>query len=148
MTPSIELIQSSVARYFGIERKSLRVTTKDPTRVRIRQIAMYLTRSLNRGSFPEIAAAYGGLDHTTVLYAYRKIEKRIPADQELVSDIYAVQALIKDSYAKNNPEALVGECPHCGQFWVDPDKRKKAVNELREQVQKAVARLEMLERAS
>jgi len=36
---------------------------------------MYLSRKLTTHSLPEIGAAFGGKDHTTVLHAYKKVEK-------------------------------------------------------------------------
>ncbi len=46
-----------------------------------RQIAMFLTRKLTDLSLEEIGRNFGNRDHTTVLYAVQKIEKRIKDDR-------------------------------------------------------------------
>jgi len=48
---------------------------------------MYLARDLTELSYPEIGAAFGGKDHSTVIYATRKIDKKIGQDHSLNSFI-------------------------------------------------------------
>ena len=44
--------------------------------VTARQISMYVMRELTDFSYPRIAEAFGGRDHTTVMYAVDKISGR------------------------------------------------------------------------
>jgi chromosomal replication initiator protein len=39
-----------------------------------------LARELTQFSYPEIGSAFGGKDHSTVIYAAKKIEQKITAD--------------------------------------------------------------------
>jgi chromosomal replication initiator protein len=48
-----------------------------------RQVAIYLGRELTELSYPEIGGAFGGKDHSTVIYATRKIEKLLEKDNSL-----------------------------------------------------------------
>ena len=48
-----------------------------------RQIAMYLCREHTKLSLPEIGRHFGGKDHTTVIFAYKKISGLIPKDNNL-----------------------------------------------------------------
>ena len=51
---------------------------------------MYLTRSLIDISLPAIGKVFGNRDHSTVLYAHRKIQKEIAekrATQDQVNDL-------------------------------------------------------------
>lgn len=69
--------------------EQLHVTISDlqgPRRTRAisepRQIAMYLVRQITRRSLEEIGNFFGGRDHSTVLYAIRRMEDRVQQDVE------------------------------------------------------------------
>ena len=49
-------------------------------------MAMALARELTNRSFPEIGASFGDRDHTTVLYACRKVEKLRKTDGFVETD--------------------------------------------------------------
>ena len=57
-----------------------------------RQSAIYLTRRLTKYSLPEIGAAFGGRDHTTIMHSINKIENALPKDEKLNTNI---ETLIK-----------------------------------------------------
>ena len=44
---------------------------------------MYLSRELTSLSLPQIGSAFGGRDHTTVIYACDKIHKELQEDVNL-----------------------------------------------------------------
>ena len=72
---TIENIQRTVAQYFNIRVSDLTSKKKSRSIVRPRHIAMALSKDLTSHSLPELGDAFGGRDHTTVLYACRKIAK-------------------------------------------------------------------------
>lgn len=72
---SIENIQKIVAEYYKIRVTDLHSKRRNRSIARPRQIAMALTKHLTSHSLPEIGDAFGGRDHTTVLYACRKIDQ-------------------------------------------------------------------------
>jgi len=72
---SIENIQKIVAEYYKIRVADLHSKRRTRSIARPRQIAMALTKHLTNHSLPEIGDAFGGRDHTTVLYACRKIDE-------------------------------------------------------------------------
>ncbi|MCK5306462.1 MAG: chromosomal replication initiator protein DnaA [Candidatus Omnitrophica bacterium] len=74
---TIDLIQKKVAEHFDIRISDMKIKKRTRAIAFPRQIAMYLSRELTDGSLPEIGEAFGGKDHTTVLYAYDKINKII-----------------------------------------------------------------------
>ncbi len=86
----IDLIQEAVARYYSISLDEL-VGEKRTKRVVVpRQVAMYLSRELTDSSLPVIGRAFGGRDHTTVIYAVQKVAAQM-ADEGAIYE--AVQSL-------------------------------------------------------
>ena len=83
---SIENIQKTVADFYRIKVADL--LSKKRTRIfaRPRQIAMCLARELTQFSLPEIGTAFGGRDHTTVMYACKTIESLRNQDSTLNAD--------------------------------------------------------------
>ncbi|MBN1869827.1 MAG: chromosomal replication initiator protein DnaA [Candidatus Omnitrophica bacterium] len=96
-TISVDMIQKSVAEFFNVSLSELRAKKRQKNIVFPRQVAMYLSRQLTNLSFPEIGNAFGGKDHTTVLYSYNKIEQEISgADgEELKRTIRELTSILK-----------------------------------------------------
>lgn len=84
---SPEHIQKVVADHFGVKVSDLRSDRKHKVIATPRQVAMYMMRELTRCSFPDIGQRFGGRDHTTVMYAVKKIEKKIADDVSLRSTV-------------------------------------------------------------
>lgn len=81
-----ENIQKVVAEYFNIRTSDLVSAKRSRTIARPRQIAMTLAKELTNHSLPEIGEAFGGRDHTTVLYATRKIAELKDSDHRMDED--------------------------------------------------------------
>ncbi len=83
---SIENIQKVVCEFYRI--KLVELLSKKRTRAiaRPRQLAMYLARELTQLSLPEIGAAFGGRDHTTVLHACKTVEALRNSDPAFNAD--------------------------------------------------------------
>ncbi|MDQ6974421.1 MAG: helix-turn-helix domain-containing protein, partial [Mariprofundaceae bacterium] len=75
-TVTIDDIQKKVAEYYGIAVKEMRSAKRSRNLAFPRQVAMYVSKELTQLSLPEIGVKFGNRDHTTILYAYRKIEKK------------------------------------------------------------------------
>ena len=60
-----------------------------------RQVAMYLSRKLTGLSLSEIGEQMGGRDHSTVIHAYKKIEKKLVNNVELKQIINQIESYIK-----------------------------------------------------
>ena len=72
---SSDSIQDVVAKYFSIDKKDLAGNKRSNDIAFPRQIAMYLCREVANMSFPQIGIDFGNRDHSTVMHAYKKIEK-------------------------------------------------------------------------
>ena len=84
---TIDSIQKVVADFFNLKISDLKSHRKLKLIALPRQISMYLSRKYTNCSFPEIGSRFGGKDHSTVIHAVRKIEKKIEEDPSLKSTI-------------------------------------------------------------
>ncbi|MEN8212901.1 MAG: chromosomal replication initiator protein DnaA [Pseudomonadota bacterium] len=91
---SIENIQKVVAEYFNLRRSDLLSAKRTRSIARPRQIAMALAKELTNHSLPEIGDNFGGRDHTTVLYATRKIQELRASDHRLNEDYQALLRIL------------------------------------------------------
>ena len=82
-----------VAKHYGVSAGDLRRPTRRKTVAAARALAMHLVRALTGASYAAIGKYFGGRDHTTVLYACRKLSAAIECDAALRSavDDLAVQ---------------------------------------------------------
>jgi len=83
---TIENIQKTVAEYYKIRTSDMLSKNRSRTIARPRQIAMSLAKELTNHSLPEIGNAFGGKDHTTVLYATRKVNELKESDSRIAED--------------------------------------------------------------
>lgn len=91
---SIEYIQDCVCKYFNITQKDLESSQRSNDITYPRQIGMYLCRILTNESFPKIGQSFGKRDHTTVMHAFKKIEKDIKENQNTKLIVESVKKII------------------------------------------------------
>jgi chromosomal replication initiator protein len=72
-----DLILDETAKMFGWTVEDLCSKSRRRPLVTARQIGMYVMRNLTDFSYPRIAEAFGGRDHTTVMYAVEKIKEQM-----------------------------------------------------------------------
>jgi len=85
-TITIDNIQKTVAEYYKIRTSDLHSSRRSRSITRPRQLAMALSKELTNHSLPEIGAAFGGRDHTTVLHGCRKITELRESDNKINED--------------------------------------------------------------
>ncbi|ALG66558.1 chromosomal replication initiator protein DnaA [Beggiatoa leptomitoformis] len=83
---TLAIIQKTVADYFRVPVSTMRSRQRTRQIARPRQIAMSLAKELTQHSLPEIGDAFGGRDHSTVLYSCRTVAKLKTADQQIQQD--------------------------------------------------------------
>ena len=88
-------IMDVTAEYFDIEVSTLTGAGKKRTVAHARQLAMYLCRELTELSLPKIGDHFGGKDHTTVMYADRKIRKEMTEKRATYDEIQTLTQRIK-----------------------------------------------------
>lgn len=90
-----EQILNSTAEYYGFTVEELMSKSRNRTLVTARQIAMYLLRELTEMSLPKIGQALGGRDHTTVIYAERKIRQLMAERRAVFNQVTELTNKIK-----------------------------------------------------
>ena len=99
--PSIDTVKRATMTVFEITKTDLESARRSRSVAYPRQIAMYLCRKLTTRSLPQIGRFFGNRDHTTVLYAVRKLEDLVKADATLRKDIERVERVIEDLQASS-----------------------------------------------
>ena len=92
---SIDCIQRRVAEYYDIRVADMTSKRRPQAIAFPRQVAMYLSRKLTRKSLPELGDAFGGRDHTTILYAYKQVDSKIHTDPSLRRAISLIERRIR-----------------------------------------------------
>ena len=98
--PDVEITASTImevtADYFDVSLDALRGSGKTRAVAYARQLAMYLCRELTDLSLPKIGDNFGGKDHTTVMYADRKIRKEMTEKRDTYNQIQELTQIIKN----------------------------------------------------
>ena len=89
------LIIAQTAAYFGLSIEELTGPSRGRHLVMARQIAMYLCRELTDLSLPKIGAQFGNRDHTTVMYADRKINQLLAERRAVFNQVSELTNRIK-----------------------------------------------------
>jgi chromosomal replication initiator protein len=89
------LIIAQTAAYFGLSIEDLTGPSRGRHLVMARQIAMYLTRELTDLSLPKIGAQFGNRDHTTVMYADRKINQLLAERRAVFNQVSELTNRVK-----------------------------------------------------
>ncbi|HOQ41080.1 MAG TPA: chromosomal replication initiator protein DnaA [Smithellaceae bacterium] len=87
---SVEEIIKVVAGKMNVKIADIKAHNKNKNLVLARQVSMYLARKLTNFSYPDIGQKIGGRDHSTVIYANKKILKSMESNvnfSKLVQDI-------------------------------------------------------------
>ncbi|MFZ2503829.1 MAG: chromosomal replication initiator protein DnaA [Nocardioides sp.] len=88
-------IIAQTAAYFGVSIEDLTGPSRGRHLVQGRQIAMYLCRELTDLSLPKIGAQFGNRDHTTVMYADRKINQLLAERRSVFNQVSELTNRIK-----------------------------------------------------
>jgi chromosomal replication initiator protein len=94
MQISAATIMAATAEYFDTTVEELRGPGKTRALAQSRQIAMYLCRELTDLSLPKIGQAFGR-DHTTVMYAQRKILSEMAQRREVFDHVKELTTRIR-----------------------------------------------------
>jgi chromosomal replication initiator protein len=88
---TVELIQKVVAEQFGLKVADLKSEKRLKNFVQARQVAIWICRDMTKASYPDIGARFGGKDHSTVIYAAKKIDTALKQDPKLAKIIEEIK---------------------------------------------------------
>jgi chromosomal replication initiator protein len=91
---TVDSIIKSVASYYGLKSSDIKSERRHKSVATPRAVAMYLSRHHTKDSYPDLARAFGGKHHTTVISAVQKIIERLKDDASLRSEIHAIEGMI------------------------------------------------------
>ncbi len=87
-------ITKAVSKFYDISENDLKGSSRKKEIVKPRQVAMYLLREELEYSFPFIGKKMGGKDHTTVMYSYKKIKKKLDTDEDIKEEISLIKQMM------------------------------------------------------
>lgn len=90
----VHRIQRIVCEYFKIDIEDLKGKKKSKDVNYPRQIAIYLSRIMTNESFPKLGTYFGGRDHSTIISAYKKINKDLQTNSQLQTVIGELKKMI------------------------------------------------------
>jgi len=93
---TVEDIQKHVANYYNIRLQDMRSKKRTRNVAFPRQVAVYCCKQLTSLSLPEIGEAFGGRDHTTVLYAVRKIDEMMQGNESLEVEVERMMQMLRN----------------------------------------------------
>ena len=86
-----DTIQNAVARFYRIKNSDLQSQSRAHPVAIARQVAMYLTQKYIGLKLKEIGRVFGKRDHTTVMYACKKIEQSLESDETIRDAVEKIQ---------------------------------------------------------
>ena len=89
--PRFEDVLEGVSRYYSISIQDMVGTSRIRQIMIPRQVAMYLGKQYLNMSLTQLGARFSGRDHSTVLHAVSKIEKKLHEDTQLLREIRAIE---------------------------------------------------------
>jgi chromosomal replication initiation ATPase DnaA len=111
---SVKLIQVATADYYKMSVGDLLAPRRFAHLIRKRQVAIYLAKTLKPRSLPEVARRFSK-DHTTILWAVRKIGALRLTDPALNETITQIEASIAAAMAAAAPAAACAPVAMCGE---------------------------------
>jgi chromosomal replication initiator protein len=91
---TVDGVIKAVASYYGLKPSDIKSERRHKSVATPRAIAMYISRHHTKDSYPDLARAFGGKHHTTVISAVQKIISRVKDDASLRSEIHAIESMI------------------------------------------------------
>ena len=105
LSPSlkVEHLKQTITRFFNLAPKDLISKNRQAHITRARHIAFFLTTELCHLSASETGRVFGGKDHSSVLYALKKIKNQLPRDVKLRQNLHILRETCLKGQKQQNP---------------------------------------------
>ena len=97
-------IVSRVAKHFSMPAEEVLSHRRQQRAVLARQIAIYICRSLHDVSYTQLGALFGGRNHSSIIYAYKKIQSLQKERPEIKSQVQTIMKQCADNSQKTKNE--------------------------------------------
>lgn len=106
----------AVAEHFEVDRDKITGSNQTKMVAPARHMAMYIIKNKTNLSYPRIGELFDRRDHTTVMYAYKRIEQALKENPytPLAKKLKAITRQIQDQYNFTSPE-IVNETQRSGE---------------------------------
>lgn len=92
---SIKDIQDCIAQHYDVTVQALQSGGRKQNLVRARHLGIFLAREMTESSLVQIANAFGGRDHTAVMYGVKKIKDELGVDRQLAQDLEKLKDMLQ-----------------------------------------------------
>ena len=92
-----ESITKAVCSFYSLTPEDLTGPSRRRDVTMPRQIAMYLIREMTSMSLPQIGAAFGKRDHTTVLHACKLVEESLRTSPDIARQVGDLRHMVQGS---------------------------------------------------
>jgi chromosomal replication initiator protein len=99
---SMQAIQKEVCDAYAVSLEALPGATKARPLVIARQVGMYLSRKLTGSTYAAIGASFGGRDHSTVIYACRKVRAEMRRNRAFAERIVDIEKRLLEVFREES----------------------------------------------
>jgi len=99
---SIQAIQKQVCEAYTVSPDALPGATKSRPLVIARQVGMYLSRKLTGATYAAIGESFGGRDHSTVIYACRKVRAEMRRNRSFAERVVEIEKRLLEDYKEES----------------------------------------------
>lgn len=95
---TLDFVQEVVAEFYKVDLELIQGKTRKRKVVVARQTSMYLAKQFTDLSLKAIGSAFGGRDHSTVIYSIKTVEQLMDTDSQYEKEVQSIIKKINLSY--------------------------------------------------